>query len=288
MNINKKQIITALLLYILVMGGIIYWIYSSQEQLHQNRLDRYPSVDAFIQADIDTDEMIKKTNEIIKISILLNGLGLSEKLSLKAIDELPAAIDLGFSVYTTKIDYLSSKAHEDNHQTIISLPMEHKEFPIYDSGPLSLLTKNKDSKNLQTLEAVNNKLNGSIGMINFMGSSFLENGEKVKPILSKIQEMDLLFIELPVTELSKASKLAKELELKYLSPDLYIDSNISNENDIDTAFNKLITENRDKAHLFIIIEAFPNSIFHLQKWLDKNEKDKVFELLSIKDWLKDE
>lgn len=99
------------------------------------------------------------------ISLTISGLGLNEKLTLQAINELPANISLSFSPYAKNLETWFEKAKKAGHETWIDIPMEYADYPANDPGPLGLLKGKPEEENIIRLKNTLSSVTGYVGVI---------------------------------------------------------------------------------------------------------------------------
>lgn len=107
----------------------------------------------------------------VVVAILVEGLGLSETISRSAIDDLPAAVSLGFSPYAPAFDQAGPSNQADaarraGHETLLSLPMEPVGSPLDDEGPQALSTTIDFDQDRRALQWTLSRLQGYVGVTN--------------------------------------------------------------------------------------------------------------------------
>jgi polysaccharide deacetylase 2 family uncharacterized protein YibQ len=76
-----------------------------------------------------------------RIAILISGLGPSGAATEAAIQGLPGAVSLAFWPYADRIDNWIRLARAAGHEVLLNLPMEPENYPAFDPGPKTLLTR---------------------------------------------------------------------------------------------------------------------------------------------------
>ncbi|NPD67042.1 divergent polysaccharide deacetylase family protein [Lichenicola cladoniae] len=105
------------------------------------------------------------------VAVLVEGLGLSDAVSRAAVDDLPAAVSLGFSPYAPAFDQagqssLADAARRAGHETLLSLPMEPAGSPLDDEGPQALSTTIDLDQDRRALQWTLSRLQGYVGVTN--------------------------------------------------------------------------------------------------------------------------
>ncbi len=109
------------------------------------------------------------------VSVVLDGVGLSEADSLAAINALPGAVDLAVSPYAAHPDALLRQARLKGHELLASIPMEPAGSPLNDEGGRALTTDATDVANAAGLDRVLGRIQGYAGAT---GGSDGQRGER--------------------------------------------------------------------------------------------------------------
>ncbi len=130
-----------------------------------------------------------------KVAFIVHGLGLSQAATDAAINKLPPAVTLAFSPYTRDLKKWLGYARDKGHEVLIDVPMESKQFPSDDPGPLGLLTAVDAKENQVRLETILKESGGAIGIYDAMGSKFRESGPHIEPVFAKLKEANLFYVQ---------------------------------------------------------------------------------------------
>lgn len=130
-----------------------------------------------------------------KVAVVIDGLGLSQTATDAAIAKLPAAVTLAFSPYTRNLKKWTEKAKASGHEVLIQLPMESKEFPAEDPGPLGLLTSVEAKENAQRLDAILKDAGDAVGVFDSEGSKFRESEPHIAAVFTKLKEKNLFYVQ---------------------------------------------------------------------------------------------
>ncbi len=131
----------------------------------------------------------------MKVAFVINGLGLNQGATDAAINKLPAAVTLSFSPYARDLKKWMDKAKEKGHEVLIEVPMESKQFPADDPGPLGLLTSAEPKENQDRLETILKNANGAVGVLDTTGSKFRESSEFINPVFAKLKQSNLFYVQ---------------------------------------------------------------------------------------------
>ncbi len=130
-----------------------------------------------------------------RIAIIVGGLGLNIALTERAIDELPPEISLSFAPYAKDLDFWTKKARDAGHEILIELPMEGYGENQQALGGAALLSTRTEQENLQRLDWLLSRFGGYFAATNYMGSKFSTNEAALTPILRKLHEAGVGYID---------------------------------------------------------------------------------------------
>lgn len=159
-----------------------------------------------------------------KIAIVLGGMGLNEKLTRKAIEELPGDVTFAFAPYGENLQPLVNKARAGGHEILLQLPMEPFGYPAVNPGPKTLLASADKNANLDALSWHMGRFAGYAGIMNYMGARFLSEPAAARPVLSEMKQRGLLYLDDNVAGHSKAADIGKTVGLRVRQTNTVIDA----------------------------------------------------------------
>lgn len=130
-----------------------------------------------------------------RIAIIVGGLGLNSTLTERAIDELPPEVSLSFAPYAKDLVFWTKKAREAGHEILIELPMEGYGDNQQALGGAALLSTRTERENLQRLDWLLSRFGGYFAATNYMGSKFSANEAALTPVLRKLREAGIGYID---------------------------------------------------------------------------------------------
>jgi len=135
-----------------------------------------------------------------RIAVMVAGIGMSETDSLAAIKALPGGITLAIAPYVGDISRLLAAARSNEHEYLLSVPMEPQGYPVNDPDDRSaLMTSLPPAENLKRLQAVLGRLSGYVGVTNSLGSMRGERlagiPDQFDPVLEEVAARGLLFLD---------------------------------------------------------------------------------------------
>ena len=159
-----------------------------------------------------------------KIAILLGGMGLNEKLTQKAIKELPADITLAFAPYGNNLQQQVDRARKEGHEVFLQVPLEPIGYPATNPGPKTLGGDATEAENIDALRWHMSRFTGYAGVVNYMGSRFLAMPNAIKPVLREVKSRGLHFLEDGSMALSATETAAKGLNMPIRRAAVVIDA----------------------------------------------------------------
>ena len=156
------------------------------------------------------------------IAIVLTNLGHQRLATTSATRDLPSSVTLAFSPYADELQTKVDAARARGHEVLVELPMEPQTFPKDDPGPLALLTGLPVRINVERLEWVLGKFAGHVGVMATMGDRFGDSEPAVRPILQRLQDAGLMYVDNRLATSNIPLSLADDLGL----PRVYVDRTI--------------------------------------------------------------
>ena len=128
-----------------------------------------------------------------RIAIVVGGLGISAVGTSDALAKLPGAGDLRFAPYGADVERLAARARDGGHELLLQVPMEPFDYPDNDPGPQTLLTSLNPEQNLDRLHWLMSRLQGYVGIANYMGGRFTATEQALAPVLREAAKRGLIY-----------------------------------------------------------------------------------------------
>jgi polysaccharide deacetylase 2 family uncharacterized protein YibQ len=125
------------------------------------------------------------------IAVVVGGLGLSERLTARAIEVLPAEVTLSFAPYSDDLQSWIDRARADGHEVLIELPMEPFDYPNNDPGPHTLLADAGASENDRRLLWLLSRASGYAGVANYLGARLGAERDALTHVFAQIEARGL-------------------------------------------------------------------------------------------------
>jgi hypothetical protein len=201
-----------------------------------------------------------------RIAVVVVELGLSNAATEAAIQHLPGPVTLAFSPYTDGLEQWLNLARAAGHEVLLGLPMEPANFPLRDPGPRTLLTSLTPQQNLERLDWVLGRASGIVGVTNHMGSRFTASTDALRPVMTRLRERGLMFVDARTTPRSVAASLATTLNLARAINDRLIDQEASRAA-IDALLADVERVAKETGNAVAMGQPYPVTFERLNAWL---------------------
>ena len=199
-----------------------------------------------------------------RIAIVVGGLGIGGSTTAEAIGKLPDAVTLAFAPYGD-LSRWAARARGTGHEIVLQLPMEPFDYPDNDPGPQTLLSNLSPEQNLDRLHWMLSRMQGYVGVTNYMGARFTSNEAALGAVLRDIGKRGLLFLDDGSSPRSVATQSAEAAKAPFVKADLVVDA-MANWADIDAALAKLETIAAERGVAIGTASALPLSIERIARW----------------------
>jgi polysaccharide deacetylase 2 family uncharacterized protein YibQ len=200
-----------------------------------------------------------------QIAIVLAGMGISAIGTNDAITRLPGPVTLAFAPYGAGVDRLAARARAGGHELLLQVPMEPFDYPDNDPGPQTLLTSLNASQNIERLHWLMSRLQGYVGLANYMGGRFTASEAALAPVLREAAKRGLIYVEDASSARSLAGQMAGANNLPYAKADLMIDA-VPTAGEIDRSLSRLEKTARERGTAVGMANALPASIERIAAW----------------------
>ncbi|KAA5803815.1 divergent polysaccharide deacetylase family protein [Alkalicaulis satelles] len=125
------------------------------------------------------------------VALIVGGLGMSERLTLEAIETLPPEVTLSFAPYARDLQGWIDRARAAGHEVLIELPMEPFDYPNNDPGPHTLLAEAGAAENERRLTWLLSRAAGYTGVINYQGARLGASQAPLARVLARLEARGL-------------------------------------------------------------------------------------------------
>ncbi len=202
-----------------------------------------------------------------RVALIIDDMGYSENATLAAIQDLPPQVTLAFTPYARRLAYWLEQARAAGFEVLLTVPMEPVAYPRHDPGPRALLTMLEPDQNLAHLEWSLARGTGYVGVMNMMGGRFMAEEPHLRPVLQRLQERGLLFVDAKETLLSAAPRIAGEIALPMTMVSHRIDDNAAR-TAVDERLRALERLARDGGTAVGVGSSFPTTFERIIAWAE--------------------
>lgn len=200
-----------------------------------------------------------------RVSVLLAGIGTTEADSMAAIKTLPGGITLAIAPYVTDISRLLGVARLNEHEYLLSLPMEPQGYPVNDPDDrVALMTSLAPAENLARLHAILGRITGYAGVTDALGSMHGERlaalPDQFDGVLEEVAARGLLFVDARVGQ-------PRLPHVWNRSADVVLDDDPLNAASLDQRLDALTHLALDKGSALAVVSApRPVTVERLAAW----------------------
>jgi polysaccharide deacetylase 2 family uncharacterized protein YibQ len=199
------------------------------------------------------------------IAIVITGLGISDAVTGEAIAKLPPAVTLSFLPHSGELPRWVTRARASGHEVLLQIPMEPFDYPDNDPGPQTLTLNATAAENIDRLHFFLSRVQGYVGVANFMGARFTSNDAALAAILAETGKRGLLFLDDGVSPRSVAAAVAAKAKAPFLRADLVIDAK-PEWAEIDAALARLETLATSQGVVVATAGSRPVTLERLARW----------------------
>ena len=214
-----------------------------------------------------------------KLSFIITDLGISPAKTKQAIIEFDKTISLSLSPYSSQLPSLITEAQKDGHEVYITLPLETKDYPLNDGGPLTLTVSSSTTKNLKRLDKLLSKSKNIKGFVAQKGHIFQAEDANVNPAINKIFDKGYAVIDSETKGKSFLKTLAARRNYPFARNTLWLD-NVLTPSAIERNILALSEYAELKKDIIVMLRPYPNSIHALTAFL-KSDKATEFDIVPV-------
>lgn len=200
-----------------------------------------------------------------RIAVVMGQIGIGNARSRHAIERLPPEVTFAIAAYSDSAAAWIRDARANGHETLLAIPMEPIDYPRHDPGPKPLLIDLDDLENLSRLEKAFSGVSGYVGLLSHMGSRFLANLDRLRPILAATADTGLIFLDSRSGPDSAVSARTPTVDLHVALNDRFIDD-VPSRDEIDKRLKELETIAEQRGFAVGLSSPYPVTIERLRAW----------------------
>ena len=225
-----------------------------------------------------TDKIAEKKPPRPGVILIIDDLGYDKK-SIDRILRIEQPINLAVLPHLPHSLYAARAAYRGGKDVILHLPMEPKYSSGYtadDAGEGVLLLGFSIDQMREELRRNIVAVPNIVGVNNHMGSKFMENEEPVKTVMQELKARDLYFVDSLTTPNSRGYRIARQLGVKTLKRDVFIDQRERGKEYTMEQLDHLVRIAEKNGIAVGIGHPYPQTIDALVEYMPKNEKKVEF------------
>ena len=224
------------------------------------------------------DKIAEKKPQRPGVILIIDDLGYDKK-SIDRILKIKQPINLAVLPHLPHSLYAARAAYRGGKDVILHLPMEPKYSSGYtadDAGEGVLLLGFSIDQMREELRRNIVAVPNIVGVNNHMGSKFMENEEPVKTVMQELKARDLYFVDSLTTPNSRGYRIARQLGVKTLKRDVFIDQRERGKEYTMEQLDHLVRIAEKNGIAVGIGHPYPQTIDALAEYMPKNEKKVEF------------
>ena len=210
-----------------------------------------------------------------RVAIVIDDIGYRQ--TDKQALTLPGAITYSILPHTPYGKRLAFKAHANNQDILLHIPMESESGKRLGPGAL---TSNMDKQEIYaSLESALNEIPFAVGINNHMGSHLTKLHDPMMWTMGFLKSHQLFFLDSKTSPKSKANEIAKSVGVPVRNRHIFLDNELTDEY-ITQQFNQLIAQAKKYKMVIAIAHPHPKTISVLQR-LIPTLKDNNIDLVPL-------
>ena len=212
---------------------------------------------------------------IPQVVIIIDDVGLSEKMTVQLLRDLPKEVTFAFNPYAQQLDTWLARARGNGHETLMGIPMEPKDYPQFDPGPKALMKDYSAAQNADALKWALGRAAGYVGVISIWGDAFTEASWRIDPVLRSINKRGLLFVDATTPEGQDVTEnSAAAIAPPYARVTERLDSSLS-QNAMKEQLADLEKTVKKQGSIVVIASPYPVVLSLLKEWIATFPKKKL-------------
>lgn len=228
------------------------------------------------------DKIAEKKPKRPGVILIIDDLG-GDKESIDRLLKIKQPLNLAVLPHLPHSRYAARAAYRGGMDVILHLPMEPKYSSGYsadDAGEGVLLLGFSIDQIRKELRRNIMAVPNVAGVNNHMGSKFMENEEPVRTVIRELKARDLYFVDSLTTPNSRGYAVAKQLGVKTLKRDVFIDQSEQGKEYTIKQLDQLVRIAEKKGIAVGIGHPYPRTIDALAEYMPKIEEKVEFMKIS--------
>lgn len=192
-----------------------------------------------------------------RLAVLLIDMGLSERLTIPALEQLPGQVTVALNGNSPKLaDYLSN-ARARGHEVLLDIPAEPRFYPEEDPGPTALMTRIGNEENIKRLRTWLAQAPGALGILSTSGTQYVTDASAMTPVVNELGLRGLAWLD--TGDKSIGSKLANQTQVATATVNIDLDRTLT-PSAIKKQFESALAFARTNESVLIVARPYPLTV----------------------------
>lgn len=206
-----------------------------------------------------------------RVAIVIDDMGRDMK-PIRDLLEMDAPISVSVLPFLPHSKETAEQAHAKRRDVLLHLPMEPKDSGNNDPGEGAIFTNMSETQVADEVKRDIDAVPYIKGINNHMGSKFTEDEKMMRVALKAAKANNLFFLDSKTTNKSAAYRVAKEMDIKAASRQVFLD-NKEDVNYIKTQILELIEIAKKRGSAIAIGHPHPSTIAALKQMIPRLNQD---------------
>lgn len=157
-----------------------------------------------------------------RVAIIIDDLGYDFRLAERFL-QLDRSLTVSVLPQSPFSRRIVQSANDRGMEVMLHLPMEPEEYPRIDPGPGALVSTMSPDELIARLNDNLNRLPGTSGVNNHMGSRLTADADRMNQIFSVLKQRGLFFVDSRTTPETVTRQAARLFHVPYAQRDIFID-----------------------------------------------------------------
>ncbi len=198
------------------------------------------------------------------VSLVMVDFGLSSTLSLSALNNLPKGVTYVVSPYTLDLQSWVTRARERGNEVWLSLPLQTRDYPNNDSGPLTVLAGSGEDANKERLLSALGKATGYPGVLLTGSPSFDTDKAGLDSVFASLAERGLGVAQADPQDRLTSSYAAQQ-SLPFIQATHWIDTSLEKQK-IEARLQQLEKGTVEQRVTIAFFHPYPSLLAQLAGW----------------------
>jgi polysaccharide deacetylase 2 family uncharacterized protein YibQ len=199
------------------------------------------------------------------MTIIMDDLGRS-LATAEALIALPEPVTFAILPNEPLATQVADRAHAAGHEVMMHLPMEPQGYPAADPGEDALFVDQSDDEIRMKFDRLLTRVPHASGSNNHMGSRFTEDARALQPVMERLRDRRMFFVDSRTTGHSRVRDVARQTGVPTMDRDVFLD-NVADVDAILREISRLEDKARRNGLAIGICHPYPETLEALRRAL---------------------